>query len=158
MNRSAITKGLFHDIIENHVHTTTLGLHKIYCHKYPLSFYYHSTVNCWCPLSEKHTHKYHLAHQAYLQVEMAKMNLVSPPGCKGHKKSIQPTLNLMSSSTHLGFNNLKEQYWTFMPLSSMNDPNGYNNSIILNVSISAIYDLYAQNSWLHKSTWMMQSI
>ena len=158
MNRSAITQGLFHNIIENCVHTTALGLHKIYCCKYPLSFYYHSTVNCWCPLSEKHSLKYHLAHQAYLQVKMAEMTLVSPPGHKGHKKSIQTTLNLTSSSTHLGFNNPTKQYRTFMPFSGMNDPNSYNNSVISNISISAIYDLHAQNSWLHESTWVMQSI
>ena len=34
MSKSAITQELFHDIIEQCVHTTALGLHKIYYREY----------------------------------------------------------------------------------------------------------------------------
>ncbi len=73
-------------------------------------------------------------------------------------KTIQTTLNLMSGSTHLGFNDPTEQYRTFKPFSGMNNSNGYNNSVISNISISTIYELYAQNSRLCESSWMMRSI
>src|SRR5260370_21433596 len=110
------------------------------------------------PLLEKHTLKYHMVHWAYLQAKTAKMNVVSQPGHEGHAKSVQMTLNLVSGSTQLGLNNPTQQYWTFMPFSGMNDSNGYNNSVISNVLISAIYELYAQNSQLCESTWMTCSI
>ena len=32
--KSAVTQELFHDIIEQRVHTTTLGLQKVYYHEY----------------------------------------------------------------------------------------------------------------------------
>ena len=86
------------------------------------------------------------------------MDLVSAPGHEGHTKTIQTTLNLASGSTHLGFNDPTKQYQTFKPFSGMNDSNGYNNSVISNVLISIIYELYAQNSRLHESSWMTCSI
>ena len=86
------------------------------------------------------------------------MDLISAPGHEGRTKTIQTTLNLMSGSTHLGFNDPTEQYRTFKPFSGINDSNGYNNSVISNVSISTIYELYAQNSRLRESSWMTRSI
>src|SRR5260370_5865998 len=82
------------------------------------------------PLLEKHTLKYHLAHWAYLQAKTVEMNIVSQSGCEGHARSVQMTLNLTPGLTQLGINNPTEQYRTFMPFSSINDSNGYNNSVL----------------------------
>ncbi len=95
--------------------------------------------------------KYHLTHQAYLQAKMAKMNLMASPG-------LQTTLSFASGSGHLGLNDPTKQYQSPVPFSQMDDPNGYNDSVISYTSISAIYKLYAQKSQMCESTKLLCSI
>src|SRR5258708_12372318 len=95
--------------------------------------------------------KYHLAHQAYLQAKMAEMNLMASPG-------LQTTLSFTSGSGHLRLNDLTKQYQSPVPFSQMDDPNGYNDSVISYTSISAIYELYAQKSQICNSPKFLFSI
>ena len=108
-------------------------------------------MTCGQPFLEKHALKYHLTHQAYLQAKTAEMNLMTSPG-------LQTTLTFASGSACLGLNDLTKQYRSPVPFSGMDDPNGYNDSVISCTAISAIYNLYAQNSRSHESTQLMCSI
>ena len=71
---------------------------------------------------------------------------------------LQTTLSFASGSAHLELNDLTKQYQSLVPFSGMDDPNGYNDSVISYTSISAIYKLYAQNSQLCESTKLLCSI
>src|SRR5258708_33882413 len=75
------------------------------------------------------------------------MNIISSSGSEGCAKSLQTTLSFTPGLAHLGLNDLMEQYPSISPFSSMNDLNGYNDSVISNTSINAIYELYTKNGW-----------
>ena len=81
MLKSAVTPELFHDIIKQCVHTTALGLKKVYYCEYPLSP--QPLMICGLSLLEKHALKYHLSHQAYLQGKTTEINLITSPGHGG---------------------------------------------------------------------------
>ncbi len=117
-----------------------------------------SLMTCGQSLLEKHTLKYHLTHRAYIQVKVAEMNIISSSGSEGCAKSLQTTLSFAPGSAHLGLNDPMEQYRSIAPFSSMNNLNGYNDSVILNTSINAIYELYTKNCRSRESGQLMHSI
>ena len=99
MSKSAITQELFHDIIEQCAHATALGLHKIYYCEY-LGIVSKVLDDMWTiPPRE-----------AYIQVKVAEMNIITSSGSKGHPKSLQTTLSFAPGLACLGLNDPMEQY------------------------------------------------
>src|SRR5258707_13623540 len=86
------------------------------------------------------------------------MNIISSSGSEGCAKSLQTTLSFAPGSACLGLNDPMEQYQSLAPFSSMNNLNGYNDSVISNTSINAIYELYTKNCWSHESAQLIHSI
>jgi len=117
-----------------------------------------SLMTCGQSLLEKHTLKYHLTHRAYIQAKVAEMNIISSSGSEGRAKSLQTTLSFAPGSARLGLNDPMEQYQSVAPFSSMNNLNGYNDLVISNTSINAIYELYTKNCRSCESGQLMCSI